>query len=240
MLVTISREYGAGGSSVAKRVATALAQWIDSDHCPDGAEKMRAEPDRVDWVRVMPFVFLHAGCLGVIWTGASAFAVWTAVALYFIRMFAVTGIHHRYFSHKTYSTSRFGQFLLAGDHVLRGGHRRHGDRKAERADAEDRQRLARRQLEIVENGARAGLDAAAQRTEQLQRRIVRHLDRIDLARQRIGGKRRLREEMVVQRLTLRIGDQRLLARITRYSFDQLGIHAGQTLWAQIKSVALLG
>ena len=40
-------------------------------------------------------------------------------------------------------------------------------------------------------------------------------------------------------LTLRIGDQRLLARITRYSFDQLGIHAGQALWAQIKSVSLL-
>ena len=116
-----------------RRAATALAQWIDSDHCPDGAEKMRAEPDRVDWVRVMPFVFLHAGCLGVIWTGASAFAVWSAVALYFIRMFAVTGIHHRYFSHKTYSTSRFGQFLLAvfaGTTVQRGSlwwayHHRH-------------------------------------------------------------------------------------------------------------------
>ena len=31
----------------------------------------------------------------------------------------------------------------------------------------------------------------------------------------------------------------LLARITRYSHDQLGLHAGQQLWAQIKSVALL-
>jgi molybdate transport system ATP-binding protein len=40
-------------------------------------------------------------------------------------------------------------------------------------------------------------------------------------------------------LTLRLGEQRLLARITRYSFDQLGIHAGQALWAQIKSVSLL-
>ena len=37
----------------------------------------------------------------------------TAVALYFLRMFAVTAIHHRYFSHKTYSTSRPVQFLLA-------------------------------------------------------------------------------------------------------------------------------
>lgn len=40
-------------------------------------------------------------------------------------------------------------------------------------------------------------------------------------------------------LTLRIGEQCLLARITRYSFDQLGIHAGQAIWAQIKSVSLL-
>ncbi|WAJ40128.1 molybdenum ABC transporter ATP-binding protein [Pseudomonas sp. GOM7] len=40
-------------------------------------------------------------------------------------------------------------------------------------------------------------------------------------------------------LTLRLGDQHLLARITRYSFEQLGIHDGQALWAQIKSVSLL-
>lgn len=94
---------------------------------------MRSEPDQVDWVRVMPFVILHLGCFGIIWTGASAFAVWSAVALYFVRMFAVTGIHHRYFSHKTYSTSRFGQFLLAvwaGTTVQRGSlwwayHHRH-------------------------------------------------------------------------------------------------------------------
>ena len=32
----------------------------------------------------------------------------------------------------------------------------------------------------------------------------------------------------------------LLARITRYSADQLDLHPGQALWAQIKSVALLG
>jgi stearoyl-CoA desaturase (delta-9 desaturase) len=48
-------------------------------------------------------------------------------------MFAVTGIYHRYFSHKTYSTSRLGQFLLAlwgGTTVQRGAlwwayHHRH-------------------------------------------------------------------------------------------------------------------
>jgi molybdate transport system ATP-binding protein len=31
----------------------------------------------------------------------------------------------------------------------------------------------------------------------------------------------------------------MLARITRYSRDQLGLHPGLSIWAQIKSVALL-
>jgi len=84
---------------------------------------VRLEEDRVDWVRCIPFIILHLGCLGVIWVGWSWFAVAAAVFLYFIRMFAVTGIYHRYFSHKTYRTSRFGQFLLAlwgGTTVQRG------------------------------------------------------------------------------------------------------------------------
>ncbi len=96
-----------------QRATAAFVQWFDSDYTPEAPEKIRAEPDRVDWMRCIPFIILHAGCLGVIWVGWSAFAVWTAVALYFVRMFAVTGIYHRYFSHKTYSTSRVGQFLLA-------------------------------------------------------------------------------------------------------------------------------
>lgn len=109
--------------SFPRRVATALVQWIDADYAPGGAEAMRNEPDRVDWVRCIPFLILHLGCLGVIWTGVSPFAVGAAVFLYVVRMFAVTGIYHRYFSHKSYSTTRFGQFLLAlwgGTCVQRG------------------------------------------------------------------------------------------------------------------------
>lgn len=105
---------------------------------------MRNEPDKVDWVRVMPFVILHLGCFGVLWVGVSAFAAWAAVFLYFIRMFAVTGIYHRYFSHKTYNTSRAGQFFLAlwgGTTVQRGGlwwayhHRHHHQHSDEEEDA---------------------------------------------------------------------------------------------------------
>lgn len=126
------------------RLFSSLAQWIDSDYSAESPEAIRAQPDGVNLVRCIPFIFLHLGCLGVIWVGWSWFAVWTAVALYFVRMFAVTGIFHRYFSHKTYSTSRFGQFLLAlwtGTTVQRGAlwwayhHRHHHQHSDEPEDA---------------------------------------------------------------------------------------------------------
>jgi stearoyl-CoA desaturase (Delta-9 desaturase) len=127
-----------------RRVAVALVRWFDSDHTPDSPEKMRAEEDRVDWMRCIPFLILHAGCLAALWVGWSPFAAWTAVAFYFLRMFAVTGIYHRYFSHKTYSTSRVGQFLLAlwgATTVQRGAlwwayhHRHHHQHSDEPEDA---------------------------------------------------------------------------------------------------------
>jgi stearoyl-CoA desaturase (delta-9 desaturase) len=118
---------------VLRKAPTAAIQWFDADYAPGGAEAMRNEPDKVDWVRCIPFIILHLGCFGVLWVGASPIAAWMAVFLYFIRMFAVTGIYHRYFSHKTYSTSRVGQFILAlwgGTTVQRGAlwwayHHRH-------------------------------------------------------------------------------------------------------------------
>ncbi len=127
-----------------RRAFSACIQWIDSDYAPEGAEALRNEPQRVDWVRSIPFIVLHLACLGVIWVGASPIAVGAAIAFYFIRMFAVTGVYHRYFSHKTYSTSRFGQFLLAlfgGTTVQRGAlwwayhHRHHHQHSDEAEDA---------------------------------------------------------------------------------------------------------
>jgi stearoyl-CoA desaturase (Delta-9 desaturase) len=123
---------------------SAIVQWFDADYAPAGADAVRNEPDKVDWVRCIPFIILHLGCLGVIWTGASSFAVWTAVFLYFVRMAAVTGVYHRYFSHKTYSTSRPMQFFLAlwgGTTVQRGPlwwayhHRHHHQHSDEEEDA---------------------------------------------------------------------------------------------------------
>jgi stearoyl-CoA desaturase (delta-9 desaturase) len=108
-----------------------LRRWFDSSASAqaDGTH----ERDGIDWMRVLPFVGMHIACLGVLWVGASGIAVLTAVALYFLRMFAITGFYHRYFSHRAFRTSRGAQFvfaLLGASAVQRGpiwwaAHHRH-------------------------------------------------------------------------------------------------------------------
>ncbi|MEY2977208.1 MAG: acyl-CoA desaturase [Prochlorotrichaceae cyanobacterium] len=56
---------------------------------------------------------LHIACIGAFWTGVRPIDWVVCFALYFIRMFAITGGYHRYFSHRTYKTSRWFQFILA-------------------------------------------------------------------------------------------------------------------------------
>lgn len=118
---------------------TSFIRWIDSDF--DQGKNPESIADKVDWIRTIPFIILHLGCLGVIWVGWSWTAVLFAIALYFIRMFAVTGFYHRYFSHRTFQTSRLGQLLFAiwgGTAVQRGAlwwayhhrnHHKHSDKE---------------------------------------------------------------------------------------------------------------
>jgi len=59
------------------------------------------------------FVAVHLACLAALWTGVSWAAVAVCALMYFVRMFAITGGYHRYFSHRSYKTSRFFQTVLA-------------------------------------------------------------------------------------------------------------------------------
>ena len=82
------------------------------------SESMATPDDRpldetVDWNRMIPFILIQLTCLFVLLTGWSWFAVGTAVLLYVVRMFAITGFYHRYFSHRTFKTSRAFQFVMA-------------------------------------------------------------------------------------------------------------------------------
>jgi stearoyl-CoA desaturase (delta-9 desaturase) len=87
-----------------------LRQWFDSAAAPPVTGQ---DADRVDWLRVLPFIGLHLGCLAVFWVGISPFAVIVASLLYAVRMFAITGFYHRYFSHRSFRASRSVQFLFA-------------------------------------------------------------------------------------------------------------------------------
>lgn len=60
-----------------------------------------------------PFLLVHLACFAALWTGVTTRALVLFAVLYLARMFAVTAGYHRYFSHRSYKTSRAGQFVLA-------------------------------------------------------------------------------------------------------------------------------
>ena len=105
------------------RIATAtLVRWFDTSFTYVQAARDTL-PDRIDWARILPFLLMHVACLAVIWVGISPVAVIVAVLAYLVRMFAITGFYHRYFSHRSFKTSRVGQFvfgLLGASAVQRG------------------------------------------------------------------------------------------------------------------------
>jgi stearoyl-CoA desaturase (delta-9 desaturase) len=69
--------------------------------------------DDIMYPDVVPFLAIHAGCIAAIWSGVTWQAIAICVALYWLRMFAITAGYHRYFSHRAFATSRVFQFILA-------------------------------------------------------------------------------------------------------------------------------
>ncbi len=59
------------------------------------------------------FVACHLAPLGALWSGVTWESVALCVGLYLVRMFAITAGYHRYFSHRTFKTSRAMQLLFA-------------------------------------------------------------------------------------------------------------------------------
>jgi stearoyl-CoA desaturase (delta-9 desaturase) len=71
------------------------------------------EHDDIIYPSAIPFILVHLTCIGAIWSGVTWQAVAIAVALYWLRIFAIGAGYHRYFSHRAYATSRAAQFVLA-------------------------------------------------------------------------------------------------------------------------------
>ncbi len=103
------------GPTATNRLFATLARWFDTSATPadEGNDGDGIDGNGVDWLRAIPFLGMHLACLAVFAVGVSWTAVAVAVALYAVRMFAITGFYHRYFSHRTFRTSRAVQFLFA-------------------------------------------------------------------------------------------------------------------------------
>ncbi len=63
--------------------------------------------------RVLPFIGMHLACLAIFWVDVQPIDWIVCGALYVIRMFGITAGFHRYFSHRSFKTSRGFQFFLA-------------------------------------------------------------------------------------------------------------------------------
>src|ERR1700720_4240582 len=63
--------------------------------------------------KLIPFVLIHLACVAVLFVGIGLPAVLLCIGLYAVRMFALTAGYHRYFSHRSFKTSRVFQFVLA-------------------------------------------------------------------------------------------------------------------------------
>jgi stearoyl-CoA desaturase (delta-9 desaturase) len=69
--------------------------------------------DDIVYPSAIPFVLVHLACFAAIWTGITTTAVVLCITLYWVRIFGIGAGYHRYFSHRSYATSRAFQFVLA-------------------------------------------------------------------------------------------------------------------------------
>lgn len=83
---------------------------MEAPYTPEEYDK---DLDKINWPSGLPFILLHLGVAFVFWTGFSWTALAALVITYSLRILAITAGFYRYFSHRTFRTSRPFQFVLA-------------------------------------------------------------------------------------------------------------------------------
>ncbi|MEM1180217.1 MAG: acyl-CoA desaturase, partial [Acidobacteriota bacterium] len=70
--------------------------------------------EKVNWIRAIPFIAVHiVAVVGIFYVPPTLELVLLAVALYIIRMWGIIVGYHRYFSHRSFKTSRAFQLVMA-------------------------------------------------------------------------------------------------------------------------------
>ena len=93
--------------SISNKTIKSVIAWFDSEAINPDAQQ------GIAWLRIVPFIVLHIACFAVFWVGFSWAALIALVITYSVRMFAITGFYHRYFSHKTFKTHKWMETVFA-------------------------------------------------------------------------------------------------------------------------------
>ena len=108
-------------------------QWSGLDHS-----------EKINYLRCTPFFILHLLLFLGFFVHMTFACYLLALMLYIIRMFAITGFYHRYFSHKTFSTSKamevvfaiIGMTSIQQDPIWWASHHRHHHKVTDKPEDE--------------------------------------------------------------------------------------------------------
>ena len=88
-----------------------LSKWVcpppETFHEPLGSD------GRVEWFRCLPYVLIHLFTILAFFYPVTISCLVVALVSYSLRMFSITAFYHRYFSHRSFKTSRIVQFVGA-------------------------------------------------------------------------------------------------------------------------------
>ncbi|MDA8561648.1 acyl-CoA desaturase [Gammaproteobacteria bacterium] len=88
---------------------SSIKAWFDNSHIEENIDNS----ENINWLRCTPFIILHVSLIFGIFAPITTAGIVLCLASYFIRMFAITAFFHRYFAHKTFTTSKTIETLFA-------------------------------------------------------------------------------------------------------------------------------
>ncbi len=94
-------------------LAEKIIKAFDADNASKPLSELKDSANKSSLSRWVPFITLHLLGLSAFLFEPSQDVIILFFALYFVRMFVITGFYHRYFAHRAFKTSRLVQFIFA-------------------------------------------------------------------------------------------------------------------------------
>ena len=88
-----------------------ISKWVCPP--PETLDEPEGSEGSVEWFRCLPYIIIHLLSLAAFFYPVTLWCIAIALVSYSVRMFSITAFYHRYFSHRTFKTSRLVQFIGA-------------------------------------------------------------------------------------------------------------------------------